>query len=346
MVDCPVEIGVYGFVDVALDADPEAPALRIREAVEQIALADEVGLDVAGIGEHHRRDYASSTPATILAAAAERSSRIRLTSAVSVLSSDDPVRVFQQFATLDLLSGGRAEIMAGRGSFIESFPLFGHDLADYDELFAEKLELLLALRANERVTWSGRHRAPLVEQAVYPRPLQDPLPVWLAVGGNPPSVVRAGRLDLPMALAIIGGQPARFAPLVELYRQAGGTQPTSLNMHGFVAETRAAAADTYYPAHSGVMDRIGRERGWGPTNRAAFDAATAIDGAYLVGAPEAAAEKILHLHSLFDHDRMLIQMAIGDVAHRDVLRAIELLGTEVAPLVRAEVARRHAPAAG
>jgi probable LLM family oxidoreductase len=335
-----VEIGVYAFVDVGTGPGAASPAQRIREAVEQIALADQVGLDVAGIGEHHRRDYASSTPCTILAAAAERSERVRLTSAVTVLSSDDPVRVFQQFATLDLLSDGRAEIMAGRGSFIESFPLFGHDLADYDELFAEKLELLLALRAEERVTWSGRHRAALVDQPVYPRPLQDPLPVWLAVGGNPQSVVRAGRLDLPMALAIIGGRPAQFAPLFELYRQAGGTQRASLNMHGFVADTREAAADTYYPAHSAVMNRIGRERGWGPTNRATFDAATGIDGAYLVGDPEAVAEKILHLHTLFGHDRMLIQLAIGDVAHRDVLRAIELLGTEVAPRVRAEVARR------
>jgi probable LLM family oxidoreductase len=337
-----VEIGVYSFVDVELEPGAAPPAQRIREAVEQIALADQVGLDVAGIGEHHRRDYASSTPGTILAAAAERTARIRLTSAVTVLSSDDPVRVFQQFATLDLLSGGRAEIMAGRGSFVESFPLFGHDLADYDELFTEKLDLLLALRADERVTWSGRHRAALVDQAVYPRPVQDPLPVWLAVGGNPPSVVRAGRLDLPMALAIIGGRPAQFAPLFELYRQAGGTRRTSLNMHGFVADTREAAADTYYPAHSAVMNRIGRERGWGPTNRSAFDAATRLDGAYLVGDPEAVAEKVLHLHDTFGHDRILIQMAIGDVAHRDVLRAIELLGTEVAPVVRAEVTRRAA----
>jgi probable LLM family oxidoreductase len=335
-----VEIGVYGFVDVGLGSGAASPVRRIREAVEQIALADQVGLDVAGIGEHHRRDYASSTPGTILAAAAERTEHLRLTSAVTVLSSDDPVRVFQQFATLDLLSGGRAEIMAGRGSFVESFPLFGHDLADYDELFTEKLELLLVLRAQERVTWSGRDRAALVDQPVYPRPLQDPLPVWLAVGGNPQSVVRAGRLDLPLALAIIGGRPAQFAPLVELYRQAGGTQHTSLNMHGFVADTRESAADTYYPAHSAVMNRIGRERGWGPTNRAAFDAATGIDGAYLVGDPEAVAEKILHLHGIFGHDRILIQMAIGDVPHRDVLRAIELLGTEVAPRVQAETTRR------
>jgi probable LLM family oxidoreductase len=338
-----VEIGVYTFADVSVEPGGVGPAERVRQAVAEIALADQVGLDVAGIGEHHRADYAASAPAMILAAAAERTSRIRLTSAVSVLSSDDPVRVFQQFATLDLLSGGRAEITAGRGSFVESFPLFGHDLSDYDELFAEKLELLLALRAGERVTWSGRHRAALADQPVFPRPVQDPLPVWVAVGGNPESVVRAGRLDLPMALAIIGGEPARFVPLTQLYRAAGGTAPVSLNMHGFVADTTAAAADIYYPAHSGVMNRIGRERGWGPTNRRAFDAATTIGGAYIVGDPEAVAAKILHLHELFGHERMMIQLAIGDVPHRDVLHAIELLGTKVAPIVREALSAHAVP---
>ena len=301
----------------------------------------------------------------MLAAAAERTTDIRLTSAVSVLSSDDPVRVFQQFATLDLLSGGRAEIMAGRGSFTESFPLFGYDLADYDALFAEKLDLLLAVRDRERVTWSGAHRAALVDQPVYPRPVQDPLPVWVAVGGNPQSVVRAGLLGLPLALAIIGGRPERFAPLAHLHRRAlaeaghdqqpmselasesSNTAPArsadraqrgnamSLNVHGFVADTRERAADVYYPAHSGVMNRIGRERGWGPTNRAAFDAATGPRGPYAVGDPEAVAEKILFWHGLFGQERTLIQVAIGDVPHREVLRAIELLGTKVAPLVQA-----------
>jgi probable LLM family oxidoreductase len=276
-----VEIGVYTFADVSLDLEGVGPARRLREVVEEIALADEVGLDVFGVGEHHRRDYASSAPAVILAAGAERSSRIRLTSAVSVLSSDDPVRVFQQFATLDLLSGGRAEIMAGRGSFVESFPLFGYDLADYDALFAEKLDLLLAVRADERVTWSGRHRPALDHQAVYPRPVQDPLPVWVAVGGNPASVVRAGTLGLPLALAIIGGIPERFAPLVTLYRktaaEAGhGHLPVSINTHGFVAADHDTAVDTYYPHHAEVMDRIGAERGWGPTNKRAFTAATRL----------------------------------------------------------------------
>ena len=339
-----MEIGVYTFADVSLDPQGVGPAQRVREVVEEIALADQVGLDVFGVGEHHRPDYASSAPGMILAAGAERSERIRLTSAVTVLSSDDPVRVFQQFATLDLLSGGRAEIMAGRGSFTESFPLFGHDLGDYDELFAEKLGLLLALRDDVRVTWYGRHRAPLVEQEVHPRPVQHPLPVWVAVGGNPRSVVRAGGLGLPVALAIIGGEPARFVPLAHIHREAlsragHGPQPFSLNMHGFVAETSQKAADVYYPAHAEVMNRIGRERGWGPTNRAAFDAQVAPGGAYVVGSPAQVAEKLLALHELFGHDRILLQLAIGTVPHRDVLRAIELLGTEVAPLVRTEAAR-------
>ncbi|MFC4949559.1 Atu2307/SP_0267 family LLM class monooxygenase [Pseudonocardia sp. GCM10023141] len=339
---------MHTFADVSLDPDGVGPAQRVRQLVEEIALADEVGLDVFGVGEHHRRDYAASAPAMLLAAAAERTSRIRLTSAVTVLSSDDPVRVFQQFATLDLLSGGRAEIMAGRGSFTESFPLFGYDLADYDDLFAEKLDLLLAIRESERVTWSGRLRAPIDDQPVYPRPVQDPLPVWVAVGGNPQSVVRAGLLGLPLALAIIGGEPARFAPLVDLYRraaaQAGHDVPAiGINIHGFVADTSQRAADVYYPAHSEVMNRIGRERGWGPTDRRAFDAQTALEGAYAVGDPDRLVEKLLYHHELFGHQRTMIQLAIGTVPHADVLRAIELLGTEVAPKVRAEVARR-APA--
>ena len=336
---------MYTFADVGPHV---GAAQRVKEVVEEIALADEIGLDVYGVGEHHRADYAASAPAMILAAAADRTSRIRLTSAVTVLSSDDPVRVYQQFATLDLLSDGRAEIMAGRGSFTESFPLFGHDLGDYDELFAEKLDLLLALRDHDRVTWSGTHRAPLDDQPVFPRPVQEPLPVWVAVGGNPQSVVRAGLLGLPLALAIIGGEPERFAPLVDLHRralaQAGhAPQPVGINVHGFVADTRERAADLYYPAHSGVMNRIGRERGWGPTNRRAFDAGTALRGAYTVGDPEAVAEKILFQHGVFGHDRTMIQLAIGDVPHREVLRAIELLGTEVAPIVRAET--RSAPVA-
>jgi probable LLM family oxidoreductase len=323
----------------------------VREVVEEIALADEVGLDVYGVGEHHRADYASSAPAVILAAGAERSSRIRLTSAVSVLSSDDPVRVFQQFSTLDLLSGGRAEIMAGRGSFVESFPLFGYDLADYDALFAEKLDLLLALRDHERVTWSGQHRPALDDQPVYPRPVQDPLPVWVAVGGNPTSVVRAGTLGLPLAVAIIGGPPERFRPLVDLYREAAaraghGHLPVSINTHGFLATDHGAAVETYYPHYAEVMDRIGRERGWGATNRRAFATATGLRGALTLGTPDEVAEKILFQHEVFRHDRTLVQLALGTVPHRKVMTAIELLGTQVAPLVRAEVARRAATPVG
>ena len=275
-----MELGLYTFADVdpnAVDKGAEG-ARRLANLMEEIALADEVGLDVFGIGEHHRADYAVSSPATILAAAAVKTKRIRLTSAVSVLSSDDPVRVFQQFATVDLLSNGRAEIMAGRGSFIESFPLFGYDLDDYDRLFAEKLDLLLALREQEVVSWSGETRAAIPGRGVYPRPLQEPLPLWIAVGGTPQSVARAGVLGLPLALAIIGGQPRRFAPLFDLYRESArranrnpATLKTSINVHGFIADTTEKAADVFYEPKAAVMNRIGRERGWGPTNRQHFN---------------------------------------------------------------------------
>jgi alkanesulfonate monooxygenase SsuD/methylene tetrahydromethanopterin reductase-like flavin-dependent oxidoreductase (luciferase family) len=259
-----------------------------------------------------------------------------------VISSDDPVRVFQDFATLDLLSGGRAEIMAGRGSFIESFPLFGYDLDDYDELFAEKLELLLAVRASTEVSWDGRLRAPIDRRGVYPRPLQDPLPVWVAVGGSPESAIRTGRLGLPMALAIIGGQPARFKPFADLHAsaaaEAGAPPPAlSINSHGFIAPTSQAAADTAYPAFARMMDRIGRERGWPPMTRAAFEASRAIDGANLVGSPAEVTEKILHQHAIFGHDRFLIQFSVGTLPHAEVMRSIELFGTEVAPAVRREL---------
>lgn len=277
-----------------------------------------------------------------LAAAAERTRRIRLTSAVSVISSDDPVRVFQDFATLDLLSGGRAEIMAGRGSFIESFPLFGFDLEDYDELFAEKLELLLAARDSTELTWSGQYRAPIDGRGVYPRPLQERLPVWVAVGGSPQSAIRTGRLGLPMALAIIGGEPARFATFAELHRRAaqevGHPAPAlSINSHGFVAETSQAAADTAYPPFATMMDRIGRERGWPPMTRQAFEASREPPGANFVGSPEQVAEKIVLQHGIFGHQRFLIQFSVGTLPHADVMSSIELFGTEVAPLVRREL---------
>ncbi len=338
-----MELGLYTFADVdpnAADKGAEG-ARRLANLMEEIALADEVGLDVFGIGEHHRADYAVSSPATILAAAAVKTKRIRLTSAVSVLSSDDPVRVFQQFATVDLLSNGRAEIMAGRGSFIESFPLFGYDLDDYDRLFAEKLDLLLTLREQEVVSWSGETRAAIPGRGVYPRPLQEPLPFWIAVGGTPQSVARAGVLGLPLALAIIGGQPRRFAPLFDLYRESArranrdpATLKTSINVHGFIADSTEKAADVFYEPQAAVMNRIGRERGWGPTNRQHFDQSRGPEGALFVGDPETVAEKIVAHHKIFGNDRFLLQMAIGLMPHREVMRGIELFGTKVAPLVR------------
>ncbi|HEU4656129.1 MAG TPA: LLM class flavin-dependent oxidoreductase [Capillimicrobium sp.] len=339
-----MELGIYTFAERT--PDPETGETisaeeRMRNLMEEIELADEVGLDVFGIGEHHRPDFVVSSPAVVLGAAAARTKRIRLTSAVTVLSSDDPVRVFQDFATLDLLSGGRAEVMAGRGSFIESFPLFGYDLDDYDELFAEKLDLLLRLREREVVSWSGRHRAPLHDAIVTPRPVQDPLPVWVAVGGSPPSVIRAGTLGLPLALAIIGGQPERFQPLVELYREAARRAghdpaglPVSINAHGYLAETGEQATDEAFGPHSTMMNRIGRERGWPPMTRAQFEAGRTLHGALAVGSPDEIVEKILFWHRVFGHDRTLLQMSVGTMPHEQVLRSIELLGTRVAPAVR------------
>jgi probable LLM family oxidoreductase len=348
-----MELGIYTFAETTPDPRTGrtiSPQERLRDLLEEIALADELGLDVFGVGEHHRSEFAVSAPAVVLAAAAARTERIRLTSAVSVLSSDDPVRVFQDFATLDLLSGGRAEIMAGRGSFIESFPLFGYDLRDYDELFSEKLELLLALRADERVTWAGRHRAALDGQGVFPRPVQDPLPVWVAVGGTPQSVVRAGALGLPMALAIIGGQPERFVPFAELHRRAaeeyGHPAPAlSINSHGFIADRSQDALDEAFVAHKVVMDKIGRERGWPPLTRAQFDAGAELHGHNFVGSPQQIVEKILFQHELFAHDRFLVQFSVGTMPHASIMRSIELFGTEVAPAVRKEIERRSAAGA-
>lgn len=341
-----MELGIYSFGEVSQDTAAGRsgdPGQRITDLIEEIELADEVGLDVFGVGEHHRPDYSVSAPAMVLAAAAARTRRIRLTSAVTVLGSEDPVRVFQQFATLDLISRGRAEIMAGRGSFIESFPIFGFDLESYDELFAEKLDLLLRLRESRHVTWSGRHRPALNGQGIYPRPVQDPLPVWIAVGGNPNSAVRAGALGLPMALAIIGGEPARFAPFAELHREAArraGLAPPalSINSHGFIAETSQAAADAAFPAFKSTMDRIGAERGWPPMSRQQFDASRTLRGANFVGSPEEVTEKILHQHEIFAHDRFLLQLTVGPIPHAAVLRAIELFGTRVAPAVRKHLA--------
>jgi len=349
------EIGVYSFAE--LTPDPAtgvtiSPVERIQNLIESVELADQVGLDVFGLGEHHRHEFLSSAPAVILGAIAARTKQIRLSSAVTVLSSDDPVRVFQDFAALDLVSNGRAEIMAGRGSFIESFPLFGYDLHDYDDLFSEKLALLLKIRASERVTWSGRFRAPIHDLGIYPRALQQPLPVWVAVGGTPASVVRAGTLGLPMALAIIGGMPERFKPLIDLFRDAArdaghdlSTLSVGINSHGFLSDDSAQAAGDYWPSYAAMMTKIGRERGWSGITRAQFEAARQLRGSEFVGNPEEVAEKILFQHSIFNHQRFLIQLSVGTLPHAKMMRAIELLGTRVAPLVRAEVARRVTPAA-
>jgi probable LLM family oxidoreductase len=341
-----MELGLYTFAEVGRDPVTGrviAPAERFRDLLEEIELADQVGLDVYGVGEHHRPDYAVSAPAVVLGAAAARTRRIRLTSAVTVLSSDDPVRVFQDFATVDLLSNGRAEIMAGRGSFIESFPLFGQDLDDYDELFSEKLELLLKLRTQERVTWSGDHRPAIENRGVYPRPIQQPIPVWIAVGGTPQSVVRAAKLGLPMALAIIGGTPERFVPLVDLYRESArraghdpAKLPISINSHAFVADTSQQASDDVFPAYAEVMTRIGRERGWPPTTREQFEATRSPRGALAIGSPQEVIDKILRQYELFHHDRYLAQLTVGPIEHAKVMHAIELFGTRVAPVVRRE----------
>jgi probable LLM family oxidoreductase len=347
-----MELGIYSFAEATPDpvtGRTISPEQRLANLLEEIELADQVGLDVFGVGEHHRPDYIVSTPAVVLAAAASRTSRIRLTSAVTVLSSDDPVRVFQEYSTLDLLSHGRAEIMAGRGSFIESFPLFGYDLQDYDTLFAEKLELLLALREQERITWQGRHRPSIQDRAVYPRPVQTPLPVWIAVGGTPQSIVRAGTLGLPLALAIIGGAPERFVPLVQLYRESArraGHDPETLqvgiNSHGFIASDSAEAVEAAFPPYLDVMGRIGRERGWPPPTRAQFDAERSRRGALLIGSPQEVIDKILFEHELFGNTRFLIQLSVGTMPHDKLLRAIELFGTQVAPVVRREVGAREA----
>ena len=319
-----MELGIYSFAEV----EDQTPGERLRDLLEEVELADQLGLDVFGVGEHHRPDFSVSAPVVVLAAAAARTERIRLTSAVTVLSSDDPIRVHQQFATLDQLSGGRAEIMAGRGSFIESFPLFGYDLGDYDMLFEQKLEVLLDIRSRP------------AELGVYPVPAQPMLPVWVAVGGSPESAARAGRLGLPMALAIIGGMPERFAPFAEIHRQAATeaghdpVPPLSINSHGFVAETSQQAADEAFPAFKRTMDRIGRERGWPPLERPTFEASRTKRGANFVGSPQEVVEKILYQHEIFRHRRFLVQFSVGTLPHASIMRSIELFGTEVAPAVR------------
>lgn len=338
-----MELGIYTFGE--LTADPAtgetiSAQQRIANLLEEIQLADELGLDMFAIGEHHRPDFVVSSPAVVLGAAAAITKQIRLSSAVTVLSSDDPVRVFQQFATVDLISGGRAEIMAGRGSFIESYPLFGYNLEDYDSLFAEKLDLLLKIREKTFVSWEGRHRPAMRNLGVYPRPVQEEIPVWIAVGGTPASVVRAAKLGLPLALAIIGGMPRQFVPLINLYRQTAAEAGTSdkarvgINTHVYVADTFQQAADEYFGPYTTLMSQIGRERGWQPMSRMHYDALRTKEGALVVGSPQEVIDKILYEHELFKNERFLAQMSVGTMPHKQLMRSIELFGTVVAPAVR------------
>ena len=343
-----MEIGIDSFAAAISDpatGETLSAADRLRDLLAEMELADRVGLDVFGIGEHHRAEFLDSAPAVILAAAASRTKKIRLTSAVTVLSAADPVRVFQEFATLDLISGGRAEIVAGRGSFIESFPLFGLAVEDYDSLFAEKLELLLTIRDHTNVHWSGKHRAALTGQGVYPRPLQNPLPIWVGVGGTPASFARAGILGLPLMVAIIGGEPHRFRPLIDLYREAGKraghpAEQLKVGLHsiGFLGDTTQQAADDFFPGYAHTFTEIGKERGWSPTTRAQFDATRGPTGALLIGDAETVAKKILYVNeALGGISRITFQMGVSTVAHQKMMRAIEILGTQVAPIVRQQL---------
>ncbi len=339
-----MELGLYTFADVQPDwvaGKAMNTHQRIQDLMEEIKLADELGLDVFGVGEHHRPDYAVSSPAVILGAAAAITKNIKLSSAVTVLSSDDPVRVFQDFATVDQLSGGRAEIMAGRGSFIESFPLFGYDLHDYDELFTEKLELLLKLNKEERVSWKGKHRPSINTLGVYPRPFQSSIPLWLAAGGTPASAVRAATLGLPLALAIIGGMPDQFVPFVNLYRDTArkaGQEMDKLqlgiNSHVYVADDSQQASDEFYPTYAAMMNKIGQDRGWSPLTKKQFDLSRSARGALVVGSPAEVVDKILYEHELFGNTRFLAQMSVGYISHQKVMRSMELFGTKVVPEIR------------
>jgi probable LLM family oxidoreductase len=342
-----MEVGVDSFAAALTETSiAVSQSDRLRDLLEEIEHADQAGLDVFGVGEHHRKEFLDSAPAVILAAAAARTKRIRLTSAVAVLSAADPVRLFQEFATLDLISQGRAEMVVGRGSFIEAFPLFGLNLEDYDSLFAEKLDLLLKIRENEHVHWSGRHRPALTGQAVYPRPLQNPLPIWLGVGGTPESFVRAGALGLPLMVAIIGGETRRFRPLVDLYREAGrraGFSPDQLKVGvhslGYVAETAQQATDDFFPGYARAFTTIGKERGWGPVTRAQFEAQITPNGALLVGTPEEVAAKILrHSEALGGISRITFMMNGASLPHVKLMSAIDLIASRVAPVLREKVA--------
>jgi probable LLM family oxidoreductase len=340
-----MELGIYTFVEntpVEGQKELQHPAERLDQLMEEIELADKLGLDVFAIGEHHREEYVSSSPATLLAAAAARTKNIKLSSAVTVLGSEDPVRVYQQYSTIDLLSKGRAEIMVGRGSFVESFPLFGYDLQDYEELFLEKLELLVVLRENDVISWEGKHRPSINDRGVYPRPYQGKIPIWRAVGGTPKSAYEAGAMGIPMAIAIIGGQPAQFRQMAELHKRGAADyekpeQPVSINSHGFIADTTEEAADIAFPAFKTTMDKIGKERGWPPMSRQQFDASITLEGANVVGSPQDIIDKIMYQHDIFGHDRFLLQMSVGSVPHEKLLRSIELFAKEVAPVVREKI---------
>jgi probable LLM family oxidoreductase len=343
-----MQLGVYTFGDLSPEqksAGGKGAHQRMQELLEEIKLADEVGLDVFAIGEHHRPDYVVSAPAVVLGAAAAITKKIKLSSAVTVLSSDDPVRVYQQYSTIDLISGGRAEIMAGRGSFIESFPLFGYNLKDYDALFAEKIELLIKLNEGEKITWEGKLRPSIDNLGIYPRPLREKLPIWIAIGGTPESVARAGMLGIPMALAIIGGMPDRFAPLVQYYRDNAthaGHDPKALqvgiNSFTWIAETSQRATKEFYPGYADVMTRLGRERGWAPMTYEHYETMRSKTGSLLVGSPQEVIDKILYEHELFKHTRYMAQMGVGSVDHKQTLKAIELYGNVVAPAVRKALA--------
>ena len=341
-----MELGLITFADM----DPETlpgrainAHQRIKDLMEEIQLADQLGLDVFGVGEHHRPDYAVSSPAIILAAAAMVTKKIKLSSAVTVLSSDDPVRVFQQFSTIDHLSDGRAEIMAGRGSFIESFPLFGYDLKDYDELFTEKLDLLLKLNKSEKISWKGKHRASIENRGVYPRPYQQKIPVWLAAGGTPASAVRAATLGLPLMLAIIGGMPQQFVPFINLYKETAKKTGKGIselkfgvNNHVYIGEDSQKAGDEFYPYYATMMNRVGRDRGWPPLSRQQFDNSRLPQNALMVGSVQQVIDKILYEHELFGNTRFMAQASIGNVPHKLTMKSIELFGTKVAPVIRRE----------
>ena len=342
-----MELGLITFADMQSQSVPGQGVnaqQRVKNLMEEIQLADQLGLDVFGVGEHHRPDYAVSSPAVILGAAAAVTKNIKLTSAVTVLSSDDPVRVFQNFATVDLLSGGRSEIMAGRGSFIESFPLFGYDLEDYDELFTEKLDLLLKLNKSEKLSWKGKHRASFDDLGIYPRPYQPSLPIWLAAGGTPASAVRAATLGLPLMLAIIGGRPEQFVPFVNLYRETAKKAGRDLsqlqlgvNNHLYVGEDSQRAANEFYPYYAVMMNRIGRERGWSPLSREQYEYLRSAKGALMVGSVQEIIDKILYEHELFGNPRFLAQASIGHIPHAQTMKSIELFGTKVAPVVKKSV---------